>query len=92
MESGLFAACASHCLGGLEYRLEHVPDQLLREIHWRSDFVGAKPTPVLGDGQGSERGFEVERRDAVAVRLRSLRFFPSNGGSRGWLLLFLFLF
>ena len=51
MESGLFAACASHCLGGLEYRLEHVPDQLLREIHWRSDFVGAKPTSVLGDSQ-----------------------------------------
>ena len=39
------------CLVGLEYRLEHVPDQLLREILWRSDFVGAKPSPVLGDSQ-----------------------------------------
>ena len=25
-----------------------MPDQLLREILWRSDFVGAKPSPVLG--------------------------------------------
>ena len=74
MESGLFAACASHCLGGLEYRLEHVPDQLLREIHWRSDFVGAKPTPVLGDGQGSERGF--------AVHLREYAPLPCTLGSR----------
>ena len=49
----------AHCLGVLEYGLEHVPDQLLREIHWRSDLMGAKPSLVLVEGQagrGSQCG------------------------------------
>ena len=44
-------------------------------------------TLSIDTDQGSERGFAVHQRElTTAVRLRSLRFFPSNGGSRAFLL------
>lgn len=61
---------------GLEHGLEHVPEQVFRETQSWPGFVGVEPSPVLGDGQGSERVFAVERRDCPGLPIARVNVKP----------------